>query len=122
MPIAGVWGQVNPWPIVAISVSLTPDGKVLSHGTDTLGQQGGQMYYDVWDPLTNIHKTLIHGTHTDLFCSATIINPLTGDILITGGDTRGLGDGVINNGVPDTNIYDWRTEELTPSPWGPMNW
>ena len=120
MPITGIWGPVNPWPIVAINATLTPDGKVFSHGTDLHGQQGAMVYYDIWDPITGVHQVLNHGTHTDIFCSANVIIPDTGEILIAGGDSRGTG-GPINFGVPDTNIYNWQTDTITPSPTGPMN-
>ena len=121
MPNNGAWGPVNSWPIIAINATLTPDGKVLSHGTDVQGQQGGMMYFDVWDPVTGQHQIMQHATHTDLFCSSTVIVPETGEVLIAGGDTRGLGGGLINFGVPDTNVYNWWDESLIQSNTGPMH-
>ncbi|MGE0053215.1 MAG: galactose oxidase-like domain-containing protein [Hyphomicrobium sp.] len=114
----GVWSDVFDWPVIGIQSILTPDGRVLSFGTNQLGQQGGMHIFDVWDPVTNTHLTLEHTVHTDLFCSAAIIVPETGEILIAGGDTRPLG--TINGGVADTNSFDYTTNTLMPSPTGDL--
>ena len=36
---SGQWSGVFDWPIIGIHCILTPDGKVLTYGTDQLGQQ-----------------------------------------------------------------------------------
>ena len=115
----GTWSDVFAWPIVGIHAILTPDGKVLTYGTDTSGQQGGTLYFDVWDPATNTHQTLQHSVRTDLFCSSCVIVPSTGEILIAGGDSRGLG-APINNGVNDVNVFDYRTMTISQSETGDM--
>ncbi|MBY0227426.1 MAG: DUF1929 domain-containing protein [Hyphomicrobium sp.] len=117
--MAGTWSDVFAWPIVGIHAILTPDGKVLTYGTDTSGQQGGTLYFDVWDPTTNTHQTLQHGVSTDLFCSSCVIVPSTGEILIAGGDSRGLGARA-NNGVNDVNVFDYRTMTISQSETGDM--
>ena len=43
----GQWSAPMSWPLNAIHAVLTPDGKVLSYGTDPSGTQGAQLYYDV---------------------------------------------------------------------------
>src|ERR1700758_2330381 len=48
------------WPSVSLAdnthyVALLPDGRVLSYGTDQMGNQGAQMIYDVLDPKTGTH-------------------------------------------------------------------
>ena len=87
----GTWSDVFAWPIVGIHAILTPDGKVLTYGTDKSGQQGAMLYLDLWDPVTNTHQTVNHRVPTDLFCSSCVIVPSTGEILIAGGDSRGEG-------------------------------
>ena len=114
----GAWGDVFSWPLVGLHAILTPDGKVLTFGTDINGVQSGLHYYDVWDPVTNTHTTLEHVTHTDIFCSVALIVPETGEILISGGDARPLG--AVNAGIPDVNVYDFEHTSLESSPTGPM--
>ena len=115
---SGSWSGVFSWPLIGIQSLLTPDGKILSYGTDQAGMQGAYKIYDVWDPITNTHTTLPNKTFTDEFCAAAEIIPQTGDVILTGGDARPLGS--VNTGVPDTNIFDYRTDSLTPNPSGPM--
>ena len=115
---SGSWSGVFSWPIIGIQSLLTPDGKILSYGTDQAGNQGA-LIYDVWDPITNTHNTLPNPTHTDEFCGAAQIIPETGgEVVLAGGDARPLGS--VNTGVPDTNIFDYKTDSVTPNPSGPM--
>ncbi len=116
----GVWSDVFEWPVIGIQSTLTPDGRVLSFGTNQLGQQGGMHIFDVWDPVTNTHLTLEHTVHTDLFCSAALIVPETGEIIIAGGDTRPLG--LINAGVADSNTFNYMDNSLVPTPTGDMTY
>jgi hypothetical protein len=111
----GEWSAVFDWPLIAIHAILTPDGKVLTFGTDEAGMQGGQFVYDVWDPVTGEHTTLPNTTATDIFCSVAVIVPTTGEILIAGGDSRGAGFEA-NNGVADVNVYDYRDMSVEASP------
>jgi hypothetical protein len=77
-------------------MALLPDGRVMSYGTDQNGNQGAQLYYDVWNPKLGFgassHQTPSNTTLTDIFCSgASLIGPtgspnLTGALLITGGN------------------------------------
>lgn len=94
----GLFGQEIPWPLIPLHVTLLPDGRVLSYGTDTNGVQGG-FYYDIWDPAKGVeldsHATLANTTATDIFCStgswfAPGLNNtntgLSGKLLLLGGD------------------------------------
>jgi hypothetical protein len=38
--LAGVFGAPIAWPIIPIHVVLLPDGRVMSYGTNQMGQQG----------------------------------------------------------------------------------
>ena len=118
--VGGQWSDVFDWPIIGIESILTPDGKILSYGTDELGQQGAALIYDVWDPATNTHYTLPNKTPTDMFCSAAIVVPSTGKIIITGGDARPMGH--TNMGVADVNVFDYRDMSVSASEDGPMSY
>lgn len=117
--VIGQWSEVVDWPLIAIHSVLASDGKVLTYGTDAAGTQGAQFIYDVWDPAlgtqADAHATLPNGTGTDLFCSAQIVLPDSGDVLITGGDTRGLNTGRVNTGVVDTNLFRSENNTLIPN-------
>ncbi|MBT2321547.1 hypothetical protein J7E62_04135 [Variovorax paradoxus] len=82
----GQWSSASSWPLNAIHAILTPDGKIMSYGTDPDGNQGAQLYYDVWNPATSAHSLLQHATRTDLFCNAQVMLPTTGQVLLAGGD------------------------------------
>ena len=116
----GQWSDVFDWPIIGIQATLTPDGKILTYGTDQFGQQGGALVYDVWDPATNTHYTLPNKTPTDMFCSAAIVVPSTGYVLISGGDARPMGHA--NMGVHDVNVFDYRDMSVSVSLDGPMTY
>src|SRR5215831_6743173 len=115
----GSWSAVMPWPIIGIHAALLPDGRVLTFGSDQLGEQGGHKIYDIWDPKTGLHITSTDAIQTDEFCSAEILDPITGNMIITGGDGRPQGQ--INFGVPDVNTFDYQTGSLTTSATGHLN-
>ncbi len=115
----GSWNAVIPWPIIGIHVALLPDGRVLTFGSDERGEQGLHKIYDIWDPKTGLHLTTTDAIATDEFCSAEIIDPITDNMIITGGDGRPLGH--VNNGVPDVNTFDYRGGALTKSPTGHLH-
>lgn len=112
----GVFGLPITWPIIGLHAILLPDGRVMTYGTDELGQQTGQIVYDVWDPASGTgsgsHNTLPNTTGTDLFCSAQSILS-NGQVLITGGD-RTI-NGVRNYSTEQTNIFDPSTSTLRPN-------
>lgn len=104
-------GAVGPsfgWPIIPIHVSLLPDGRVMSFGTDELGRQSGLMHYALWNPLqgtaASSHTLLTHTTGTDLFCAGHTLLPQTGEMLMAGGDRTV--NGLRNFGTGDVNLFN----------------
>jgi hypothetical protein len=111
----GRWTELFDWPLIAIHTLLTPQGNVLSFGTDDNGVQGAQFYYDVWSPNkgtgTTAHNTLDNTLGVDSFCSAAIILPESGNIIMPGGDQR-FGSG-FNQGITDAPIFNTDTASLS---------
>lgn len=114
----GSWSSVVDWPIIAIHSVLTPQGNVMNFGTDKNGIQGARFFYDVWDPSkgsgANSHNTLPNTLGVDSFCSAAVVMPQNGNILMAGGDTRPYG--TPNNGINDAPIFNPRTNALSRAP------
>ena len=88
-PTRGMWGPSRSWPLVAIHVSVLPDGQILSFGTP-LGQgvQDGRTF-DRWDPLStgSGHTTIGNSTNVDSFCAAGVLQT-GGTMLVSGGDSN----------------------------------
>jgi hypothetical protein len=86
----GAWSALSNWPLVPLHALVLPDGRVLSYGSNGDGTQTGRFIYDVWSPSYGLapsaHWTLPNGTLTDLFCSAQIVLPQSGDVALVGGD------------------------------------
>jgi YVTN family beta-propeller protein len=104
----GLWSPVFDWPLIAVHAALTPDGRVLTYGTDGAGKQTGYFIYDIWDPgagLSGGHLTLDNMTLTDIFCSSQVILPQSGEIFIAGGDNW-TGTGTTNTGNNNSNLFD----------------
>jgi len=109
--VTGTFGPVIQWPIIPLHMCLLPDGRVMSYGTDTSGNQGAQLIYDVWNPAlgtgTNAHSVLPNTTSTDLFCSGQSVMT-NGNVLITGDDLTVNGERNFANNhttifLPSTN-------------------
>ena len=123
----GLWSAPDTWPINAIHAVLTPDGKVMTYGSNPSGEQGAQLYYDVWNPVTKAHALLQHTTGTDMFCNAQLVLPVSGQVLLAGGDVRGqnlrntAGNLLVNTGVADVNLFDPVAQSIKASG-TPMNY
>lgn len=106
----GAWGPQVKWPFIPIHAVVMPDGRVMTYGSLSNGQQGGKFFYDLWDPTVgtgdDAHLLLPNTTQVDIFCSAQVVLPLTGDLFIAGGDrfsdARGRSTNRPNN---DTTIF-----------------
>ncbi|HEX5163351.1 MAG TPA: putative Ig domain-containing protein [Steroidobacteraceae bacterium] len=107
--VRGTWSPPFSWPLISAHAVLTPDGRVLTYGTDGNGKQTGYFIYDVWDPAAGTsgggHLTLPNATQTDIFCSSQIIMPQSGNIFVAGGDNW-TGSGTTNTGNNNTNIFN----------------
>ena len=111
----GAWSTVRAWPLIAIHAVLMPDGRVLSYGTTSSGQQTGIFIYDVWDPSAGLdagHLTLPNTTGTDLFCSSQVVVPQGGQVFIAGGDNW-TGASTTNTGNNNSNLFDYDNDTLT---------
>ena len=122
---AGVGGYFDPpvpWPINGLHELLLSDGRVVNYGTNQLGQQGAQLWYDVWTPSlgtgANAHTLLPNTTTTDIFCSMQSLLWGSGNVLITGGDLTISGKRNYSNN--NTNIFNPQTNTL--SSIGPMQY
>lgn len=115
--VDGVWSPVSDWPLIAVHAATTPDGRVLTYGTDGAGKQTGYFIYDIWDPSAGLeggHFTLNNMTLTDIFCSSQVILPQSEEILIAGGDNW-TGTGTTNTGNNNSNLFDWTDNTLARS-------
>jgi hypothetical protein len=113
--LKGAWSAVGDWPLIAVHMVLTPDGRVLSYGTDGNGKQTGVFIYDVWDSAAGLgggHMTLPNGTGTDIFCSSQLILPQGGSVFVAGGDNW-TGTGTTNTGNNNSNLFDYNDNTLT---------
>jgi hypothetical protein len=117
--VTGTFGTtLYPWPIVGIHAALLPDGDILTYGADTMGMQGSNKQYDIYDPSTGVHQVWADSLITNEFCSNEALDPTTGHMIIVGGDASVYG--FTNDGVPDVNTLDWTTGTLSVSPTGHM--
>ena len=118
--VVGSWSAptADNWPLVAIHAVLTPDGRVLTYGSNNAGAatlNTGYFIYDVWDPSAGLsagHLTLNNMTLTDLFCSAQVLLPESGDVFLAGGDNWD-GTWVTNTGNKNTNLFRYTDNTLT---------
>lgn len=118
-PVKGVMSSTAEWPVVPIHVALTPDGRLMSFGRDP--DSASEMTYDVWDWRQGFgadsHLTLPNRVGTDLFCSNQLLLS-SGEMLITGGDTRIKTDpnsigGQALLGNSDANVFNSDTNQVT---------
>jgi large repetitive protein len=113
--VRGAWSPPFNWPLIAAHMVLTPDGRILSYGTDGNGNQTGFFIYDVWDPNAGTtgggHLTMPNISGTDIFCSSQVIMALSGDIFIAGGDNY-VNGGTTNTGNNNSNVFSPATNSL----------
>ena len=116
----GVWSSVVDWPLVSIHAALLPDGRVMTYGTNISSRGAGEFMYDIFDPAEEAfgtpaaHLTLENTTGTFLFCSAQVLLPVSGELLLSGGDIVKNGS-LLNRGVADVNIFNPVNNQLRPA-------
>ncbi|MEM7259213.1 MAG: galactose oxidase-like domain-containing protein, partial [Pseudomonadota bacterium] len=112
---AGRWSNVIDWPLIPIHAVVTPTGSVMTFGSNLTGEQGAQFHYDVWDPQAGTsaqsHVTLDNTLGVDSFCSAAMVIPDNGNILMSGGDNRP--NQRVNSGIADAPIFNTATNTLS---------
>lgn len=113
--LKGVFGPAFSWPIIPVHTVLLADGRVLSYGSKPNGLQGGQLHYAVWDPALgtggDAHLLLPNSTGTDIFCAGQVLLPVTGDVLLVGGDR--IVNGKRNYANNDVNLFTPADNALT---------
>ena len=114
--VRGAWSPPFNWPLIAAHMILTPDGRILSYGTDGNGNQTGFFIYDVWDPSAGStgggHLTMPNISGTDIFCSSQVIMALSGDIFIAGGDNY-VNGATTNTGNNNSNVFRYTDNTLS---------
>ena len=106
--VSGAWSPVKPWPLIAVHAVLMPDGRVLTYGSTTTGQQTAIFNYDVWDSAAGLdagHLTLPNNTGTDIFCSSQVVLPGGTQVFIAGGDNW-TGSSTTNTGNNNSNVFN----------------
>ena len=87
----------------------------MTYGTNASRAGNNRFMYDVFDPAEfgteDAHLTLENTTGTFLFCSAQVLLPMTGELLLSGGDQL-INGSLQNRGVPDINIFNPANNQL----------
>ena len=115
-----MWSPVYAWPGVAVHAVLLQDGRVLTYGSTTTGQQTGSADYDIWDPTGAPdagHLTLPNGSGTDIFCSSSVLlapvsQQSVPNVFIAGGDVF-VGGKTTNSGNSNSTLLNASTNTLT---------
>jgi hypothetical protein len=95
--VVGLWSQVLNWPLVALNMTLMPNGKVLAYDDHTDGTGVG-----VFDPATLVVTTVPY-LAANLFCSGQNLLP-DGRVFVAGGHTG------VHIGIPNATIFNPATQ------------
>ena len=95
---SGEWSAPFFWPVVAVHLSLLPNGKVLSWGLSRTAQ--------IWDPVTGRFTGI--STPAWLFCSGHSFLP-DGRLLVSGGHISA------DHGIPDNTLFNPESQSWTKS-------
>ncbi len=99
----GSWGPVLDWPHVAVSMSVLPNGEVLTYsGSERrTWPTTEQTYSAVWNPETGVFQENLHQGH-NMFCAAMSMTA-DGKVLVNGGRNQG--------NSPWTTLFDYTNNE-----------
>ena len=110
---------VQALSVIPIHSMVLPDGKVLSFGATSAFPPDGRFVYSIFDPETGVEKILPNTTEVNIFCSHMALDPLTGNVIIMGGDNVYVeGGGFEEDGVHDVLIFDYKTQTMQQAPEG----
>ena len=98
----GQWSARTNWPLVAVHMSLLPNGKVLMWD----GWEDSVVQY-LWDPATQTFRST--SMSSAVFCSSHT-NLADGRVLVPGGHQEGATLGLPEYGIKDTNLYNPATD------------
>ncbi len=128
--------------VFPLHAALLPDGRLMTFGMHTyLGPNQRKFDFDIWTPphspvgsqadavvgLTGAsdatrHLILPTGISTHLFCSAQILVPATGELVIAGGDVWKDAEGAASNlGTNEANVFRPTANSMSPNPGGSMS-
>ncbi len=116
--VRGLWSPVYNWPLISVHAVLLPDGRVLTYGSTAEGQQTAKFAYDMWDGVGSPaagHTSFNNTSGTDIFCSAQLVLPTTGNVFVAGGDNW-LGTATGNYGNNNSNIINTATNQISRGP------
>lgn len=124
----GLWGPVDPWPVVGIHMALLTDGKVLAYdsnipeGSESANENQTFSRATVWNPATGQHSRADAMTGVNIFCSG-LAHLMDGTVFLAGGNRNGGAQP--NVGITATHEFDavtktWtRTEDMEYERWYP---
>ena len=105
----GQWGPVMNWPLVAVHMTLLPDGQVIMWDS-----AHDDMVTYFWNPATQTFTSVDYDA--GLFCNAHTLLP-NGLLLTAGGhsheDVTQEGDNGIGDGIAEANTMDFATHAWT---------
>jgi hypothetical protein len=111
--VVGSWSAVQNWPLVAIHMTLMPDGKVLVWDDHTDGTGAA-----VFDPIT-LGVTVKPFLTANLFCSGHNLLP-DGRVFVAGGHITAAHNGIRNGTIFTPSTQSWSsTAQMSFARWYP---
>jgi hypothetical protein len=111
---SGQWEGPTDWPVVAVHVTLLPNGRVLAY--DSVGNAATETYEQhqftratVWNPTNNSHTRVNSNTGFNLFCSGLTLLP-DGRVFFAGGNLNNALDGIHKTHTFNPSNNSWQIE------------
>ncbi len=98
--VGGQWGNIIPWPHIAVSAAHLPDGRILTwSGSERATWPSTEKTYSAtWNPQTGAFLELMHQGH-NMFCAHLAMTE-EGKVFVNGGRN--------GNNSPWTSLFDYR--------------